>query len=167
MKDKNKILIPLNREDLQDLVAMNNIDFTTEFLLKHYGVDPSRVLSYTMDNETLIVEIKSRSMYSDKEIDSSLYEEIKIDPNYQSNGAMTYIPYLIKERDPNDTDTTYEDFMKKYREDHKYCPKCGAVSHSSTFVGYVFNRDNPEEYKDLNRCVCQECNDIHTYHDRI
>jgi ribosomal protein S27AE len=61
----------------------------------------------------------------------------------------------------------YEIFMKEYKLKHELCPKCGAKSHSSTFMGYIFNTAKPDDYKDRNRCICSKCGDTHTYHDRI
>ena len=61
----------------------------------------------------------------------------------------------------------YGEFMKQYRLDHEVCPKCGSKDHSSTLVGYVFNSEHPEEYKNLNDCICVNCGDMHTYHERI
>jgi RNase P subunit RPR2 len=61
----------------------------------------------------------------------------------------------------------YETFMMEYRIKHEVCPKCGTKPHMSTLVGYTFNSSEPESYKDLNRCTCTNCDDVHTYHDRI
>jgi len=60
----------------------------------------------------------------------------------------------------------YDKFMDKYEKEHALCPKCGEENHRSTLVGYAFDSSNPEEYKDLNRCTCMECGDIHTTHER-
>lgn len=61
----------------------------------------------------------------------------------------------------------YDDFMNEYNSNHKYCPKCGAEGHTTTLVSYVLNMDKPEEYKDLNNCVCSKCGDKHTAHERV
>ena len=53
--------------------------------------------------------------------------------------------------------------MKQYYENHKYCPKCGSTAHSSTYVGYILDMQN----KDKNKCVCCQCGNVHTTHDRI
>jgi transcription elongation factor Elf1 len=58
-------------------------------------------------------------------------------------------------------------FREKYREDHACCPKCGSLSHSTTLVGYVLNWDDRQNYKDLNRCKCGNCGDVHITHDRV
>jgi len=57
--------------------------------------------------------------------------------------------------------------MDTYKKQHKVCPKCGSTGHSTTLMGYILNSDKREEYKDLNSCVCSECGDKHTAHDRI
>lgn len=69
--------------------------------------------------------------------------------------------------DHNKGEEIYNNFMAQYKLKHKCCPKCGAISHRSTLVGYVFNSDSPDTYKDQNRCTCIECGDIHTTHDRV
>jgi uncharacterized OB-fold protein len=61
----------------------------------------------------------------------------------------------------------YDLFMKEYHERKKLCPKCGSLSHSTTLAAYIFNESKPEEYKDMNRCTCQNCGDKHVTHDRI
>ena len=61
----------------------------------------------------------------------------------------------------------YEDFMSQYNLDHECCPECGETLHSETLAAYVFNHDSPELYKDENICVCFECNDKHTTHERV
>ena len=45
------------------------------------------------------------------------------------------------------------------------CPKCGAIPHSTTLMGYVLS--DIETYKDLNNCICSQCGDSHTCHDRV
>ncbi len=57
-------------------------------------------------------------------------------------------------------------FMKQYNKDHECCPKCGETSHSTTFVGFIYYADSPEEYKDRNNCTCR-CGDKHEFHDRV
>jgi len=63
--------------------------------------------------------------------------------------------------------SAYNNFMEKYENDHKCCPKCGSMDHRTTCVGYIVHMDKLDEYKDLNRCTCHSCGDIHTTHDRI
>lgn len=62
---------------------------------------------------------------------------------------------------------TYDNFMKKYNEDHKYCPKCGSNDFTTTLVGYIFDQSNPRSYKDKNIYKCLVCKNIHIRHDRI
>lgn len=57
--------------------------------------------------------------------------------------------------------------LKQYHNNHKLCPKCKSKAHTSTLVGYILDKENPDQYKDLNRCTCLNCGNIHTTHDRI
>jgi len=61
----------------------------------------------------------------------------------------------------------YNNFMDKYQRDHECCPQCGSKAHIHTLVGYIVRMDKLDEYKDLNRCTCHSCGDIHTTHDRV
>jgi hypothetical protein len=61
----------------------------------------------------------------------------------------------------------YTSFMNQYRKDHALCPKCKNSCHYSTLVSFAYNTDKPEEYKDLNKCVCSKCGDKHIGHERI
>lgn len=61
----------------------------------------------------------------------------------------------------------YKKFLKEYHSNHAKCPKCGTEPHSTTYVGYIVDMDRKDEYKDLNRCVCSNCGDVHTTHDRV
>lgn len=61
----------------------------------------------------------------------------------------------------------YKKFMEQYNKDHRLCPKCGSEKHTETYVGYVSNHDNPEDYKDKNYCECLNCGDVHIKHDRV
>lgn len=47
--------------------------------------------------------------------------------------------------------------MEDYRKSHMYCPECGSDRNSQTLMGYVFNLDRPEEFKNENRVTCAEC----------
>ena len=60
-----------------------------------------------------------------------------------------------------------KNFLKEYKINHAKCPKCGAESHSTTYVGYILHMDKKDEYKDLNKCVFSECGNVHTTHDRV
>lgn len=61
----------------------------------------------------------------------------------------------------------YDEFMKQYNLLHECCPKCGETSYMTTLVEYVLDLCKKEEYKDLNRCTCGSCGDVHTIHDRV
>jgi len=102
-----------------------------------------------------------KSRYSVLPITSLTPDELK---DGEDNGYV-YLPYQIV--NSMESDEVYDNFMREYKRKHKYCPKCGAESHSSTLVGYIFNRDKMDEYKDKNYCVCQACGDNHVTHDRI
>lgn len=58
-------------------------------------------------------------------------------------------------------------FIDKYKEHHKYCPKCQSGEYSTTLMGYIVNHDKLDEYKDLNECICTNCGNQHIYHERI
>lgn len=61
----------------------------------------------------------------------------------------------------------YDSFMNQYRKDHALCPKCRHSAHMSTLVGYVYNAEDKENYKNLNTCTCSHCGDRHTTHERV
>jgi len=61
----------------------------------------------------------------------------------------------------------YEEFMKKYHNEHKYCPFCGSDEYLTTLSSYIFDRLHPEEYKDLNVCTCGQCKNEHVFHMRV
>ena len=82
------------------------------------------------------------------------------------NQGIIYVPYVMKEH-TDESLKEYNEFKSEYKKQHKFCPKCGSESPSTTLMGYIVNWDKKEEYKDLNRCVCQECGDVHTTHERV
>lgn len=61
----------------------------------------------------------------------------------------------------------YEEFMERYNRWHECCPECGATEHRSTLMGYIYNSDDPDSYKDENKCECLKCGDKHIRHDRV
>jgi hypothetical protein len=61
----------------------------------------------------------------------------------------------------------YDLFMLNYNEQHKLCPNCGSVKHTTSLLNEVLDMDNKHEYEDLNKCECVDCGHIHTRHDRI
>jgi hypothetical protein len=67
----------------------------------------------------------------------------------------------------NKAEQVRQQFMNQYKEDHACCPKCGELSCRATLMGYVFNSNSPHTYKNLNRCTCVTCGDMHTKHDRV
>lgn len=66
-----------------------------------------------------------------------------------------------------ESDKKRDEFTTQYRLDHAACPNCGDSRHTTTLAGYIYNHDKPDEYKDLNRCECIHCGNIHTAHERI
>lgn len=82
------------------------------------------------------------------------------DPGY------IYAPYIMKEHTPESL-AEYDKFAKLYGARHQVCPKCGSKIYSTTLVAYVKGWGNIDEYKNLNRCICQNCGSIHTNHDMI
>ncbi len=84
----------------------------------------------------------------------SIKKSKMVDPGF------VYIPYIIKEH-------TKESLEKLdiYNSFHALCPNCGSNAYNTTLVGYPFT--DLEIYKDMNKCTCLNCNDIHIMHDRI
>ena len=80
---------------------------------------------------------------------------------------MNYIPVIIPAGKDRPSKKEHDDFIQRYNNDHEYCPKCGSNKYSITYVGYILNLDDKESYKDLNRCICSDCGDRHTKHDRL
>jgi len=87
-------------------------------------------------------------------LNGSSYEE--------SSGALNM---MIKEL--NEQSIAIDKFKEEYKKNHKMCPKCNTLQHSTTLVAYVLDMDKKEEYKNLNKCVCTNCGNIHTTHDRV
>lgn len=65
------------------------------------------------------------------------------------------------------TNAEYDEFMELYKLEHKCCPKCGSEKHMTTLMAFALNMDDKESYKNLNRCTCMDCNDVHSAHDRV
>ena len=84
--------------------------------------------------------------------------------------GLIYAPYICVEV-PEGTakrDPVYDNYMKEYRKNHNACPSCGSTgSYSTTLMGYILNMDKKDEYKNLNRCTCVSCGNVHTAHDRV
>jgi hypothetical protein len=64
------------------------------------------------------------------------------------------------------SDQIYKEFMAQYKIDHACCPNCGETSHGSTLVGFAFNSEYPDAYRDLNNAMCK-CGYKHTIHERV
>ena len=80
--------------------------------------------------------------------------------------GIIYAPYILKEHDEESLQQ-YNEFMKWYKSQHKYCPICFSEQHSTTLMGFILNWEDKENYKDLNSCVCVTCGSKHTVHERI
>jgi hypothetical protein len=88
------------------------------------------------------------------------------EPLNVNESGVIFAPYIcVPHTDESLKD--YHKFMKAYRKQHEVCPKCGSKAHTSTLMGYVLNDNKRNEYKDLNRCKCSDCGDVHTAHERI
>jgi ribosomal protein L32 len=85
--------------------------------------------------------------------------------NHDDSGVI-FVPYIFVEHTEKSL-KEYHKFMDKYKKQHAVCPKCGATMHSTTLMGYPLYSDKRKEYKDLNNCVCSNCRDRHTAHERI
>jgi superfamily II helicase len=105
--------------------------------------------------------------YSKKTINPDFYCTMSILENVsKDDSGVIFAPYVLVEH-TEESLKEYHKFMDKYKKKHAVCPKCGAAEHSTTIMGYVLNSDKKEEYRDLNNCVCSNCGDKHTTHDRI
>jgi len=80
--------------------------------------------------------------------------------------GYVFIPYIFVEH-TEESSKEYDNFMYEYNILHASCPKCGETECTTTLVGYPLDMNKKEEYKDLNRCVCSKCNDVHTVHNRL
>lgn len=108
--------------------------------------------------------------YKNKMIDKSRYSivdinDIKLTEEEIKDNNYVFLPYICVEY--SDNSKQYDEFMEEYYKQHECCPKCGQEEHSSTLVGYVFDHNKKDEYKDMNRCECMNCGDNHSIHDRI
>ena len=79
--------------------------------------------------------------------------------------GIVYAPYAVSITGTPSKE--YVEFMTQYNKDRQCCPNCGSRKHTVTLMGYVFNAEKPDEYKDKNTCVCLTCKDTHVFHDRI
>ena len=110
---------------------------------------------------------KLDSKYSKKLIDGSRYSIVAIQKSEDTQEAgVIWVPYTFTEHN-EESSKEYDKFMKEYHSKHECCPKCGGKQYTTTLIGYILNRDKKDEYKDLNRCFCTACGDVHTAHDRV
>lgn len=118
-----------------------------------------------------------KTKYAKKIINSNLYGVINVkhtpiikylteDEIKEGKEGYILAPYILGEHS-EESAKQYDEFMKKYHKQHKYCPKCGGEQHTTTLVGYVLDWDKKEEYKDMNICECMKCGDKHSTHDRV
>lgn len=61
----------------------------------------------------------------------------------------------------------YKEFIDKYRHDHYFCPSCHTHNYTSTLVGYLYDENHPEDYKDKNIITCNICGWEGIRHDLI
>ena len=112
---------------------------------------------------------KLNSKYSMKLVNPNFYSKIEVSgqPDRIGEGPGHVMSPFVFVEHTEESLKEYNEFMSAYRTLHEVCPKCGATGHSTTLFGYVLNWEKKEEYKDLNTCVCSECGDKHTAHQRI
>lgn len=80
--------------------------------------------------------------------------------------GLVFMPYICVEH-TEESSKAYDEFIDEYKRLHACCPKCGETGCTTTLVGYILNMDKKEEYKDLNKCICNKCGDKHIMHDRV
>lgn len=129
-----------------------------------------------------MINKKIKSRYSTKLVNSKFYSVVEANNKEMTgepkmltveqfnNGEQgcVFVPYILTIRSEGELPSPeYTAFMDKYKKEHALCPKCGSKVHNTTLMCYVFRFDRPEEYKDLNRCTCIVCGNVHTKHDRV
>jgi ribosomal protein S27AE len=77
-----------------------------------------------------------------------------------------HIPVFVKEYNINSLNE-YSKFMENYRNDRKYCPKCGHEEYDMSLIGYPLELDSTWKYKDMNECVCSKCGNKHIFDMRL
>lgn len=116
-----------------------------------------------------------KDKYSSKKINGEYYGKTNISSlqnlaqkNEDGSLGPGYVlaPFIAIESS-KERSKEYDEFMKKYHENHSLCPNCKSNSYSTTLVGYILDWNNKEDYKDLNNCRCVNCNDVHTMHERL
>jgi len=93
-------------------------------------------------------------------------EEVDVNQKSPIYVEPVHIDCAIKHRE---TEKKVEEFRKKYKKDHAYCPNpnCKGETYITTLAGYIIDVNNLDDYKDLNECKCTSCGDKHTYHERV
>ena len=133
--------------------------FTQDILneVKEFVISRYSSLSEDIDYQELMVFIESK--WSGKLGGSAIY----------TNRAISFLKNEIKDlrKKEKKEKQEYDRFMKDYKENHKYCPVCFRESYNITLVGYIFNLQQKDSYKDLNLCECINCGDKHTFHERV
>lgn len=69
---------------------------------------------------------------------------------------------------PDDFSNEYEKFMVNYIKKHFNCPKCGScVFEKLENISDIRFRDEMnDDYRDLSKCKCSTCENIHTFNER-
>ncbi len=88
-------------------------------------------------------------------------DAVDFSPKYQDKVCMTCQEMF------DESDKKRRVFMEKYKKDHECCPICGSTRGITTLVGFIYNSENPEKYKDENNFTCGDCGDQHVAHDRV
>jgi hypothetical protein len=96
-------------------------------------------------------------------MDENHYSNLKVNKKFYSKLKITG-KNVIPTEEPS---KKYKEFVNEYHKKHKCCPKCGGENHTTTLMGFTLIVGKEEEYKDLNKCQCSDCGNIHTVHDRV
>ena len=110
--------------------------------------------------------------HNDNTVPDGLYwaTELKLLEVHKTNedpAEVFHAPYVYEDMLPESERSTpgerrkrneeYDKFMENYRKQHRVCPKCGSKHYSTTLVGFAYNCEHPETYKDLNSVTCYVC----------
>ncbi len=60
-----------------------------------------------------------------------------------------------KELIMKDRKTLLKEHSARYYNNHSHCPKCGYDSCSRTYMGYIMNADEVDNFKDENKVKCK------------
>ena len=111
-----------------------------------------------------------KTKYSKKIVNSNYYGTINVSGSTDDtlSAGTIFVPYIMETTKPDASPSdVYTEFMKMYALEHRYCPKCGSDSYSTTLMGYPLVQGEEQNYKDLNNCGCTNCGDVHTTHERV